>query len=180
MTTTGTTPSVDEARVNQLLQFRDAFVARGQLVQGEAIARELAAMGVRLNDAARAWDTQASPPPPPSAVAAPPAAAAPAAPAAAPAAPAAAAKQGSAGSAAALESELRQVDGLAELMKGMSTTIKAKAVAWCRGQDAKSVELVVAAGLEEQLLAALGTELKVGGLQHRELTKRLGAFSSDS
>ena len=64
------------------------------------------------------------------------------------------------------------MDGLAELMKGMSTTIKAKAVAWCRGQDAKSVELVVAAGLEEQL-AALGTELKVGGLQHRELTKRL-------
>ena len=180
VTTTGTTPSVDEARVSQLLQFRDAFVARGQLVQGEAIARELAAMGVRLNDAARAWDTQASPPPPPGAVAAPPAAAAPAAPAAAPAAPAAAAKQGSAGSAAALEGELRQVDGLAELMKGMSTTIKAKAVAWCRGQDAKSVELVVAAGLEEQLLAALGTELKVGGLQHRELTKRLGAFSSDS
>ena len=114
------------------------------------------------------------------AVAAPPPAPAPAAPAAAPAAPAAAAKQGSAGSAAALEGELRQVDGLAELMKGMSTTIKAKAVAWCRGQDAKSVELVVAAGLEEQLLAALGTELKVGGLQHRELTKRLGAFSSDS
>ena len=72
VTTTGTTPSVDEARVSQLLQFRDAFVARGQLVQGEAIARELAAMGVRLNDAARAWDTQASPPPPPSAVAAPP------------------------------------------------------------------------------------------------------------
>ena len=30
------------------------------------------------------------------------------------------------------------------------------------------------------LLGSFGTELKVGGLQHRELTKRLGAFSSDS
>ena len=69
---------------------------------------------------------------------------------------------------------LGAVEGLPELMLGLSAGVQGRALRWCEEEDADSVAIIAEAGRSDAFVGAL--ELKAGGCNETVLKKRLAGL----